>query len=119
MCTVPSSSISQSLNLSISLSLSLSLSLNLSAAVNPATCNTSINQQTIISTAAIDEAMEDDELIVVVPEKKHRIPPFIGTRGQKDWTHRFTGLNPSAVYRIQLEFASLTKVGSILYFLSR
>ena len=95
MCIVPSSS----------------LSLSLSAAINPATCNASIDQQTIISTAAVVEAIEDEELIVIVPEKKRRRPPFIGIRGQLDWTHSFTALKPSMTYRVQLEFASLTEVG--------
>ena len=97
------------------LSLSLSFSFfHLSIAADPRTCATSI-QQTIISTIAVaDEAIEDDELIVVVPEKRHKSSPFIGIRGQEDWSHTFTGLKPSVVYRIQLEFASLTKVGSII-----
>ena len=85
---------------------------SLSAAVNPATCNTSIQQQTIISKAAVDEAMEEDELIIIVRAKKRISPPFIGIRGQEDWTHTFTGLKPSMIHKIQLEFTSLTKVSA-------
>ena len=95
--------------------LSLSLSLLFSAAVNPATCNTSIQQQTIIGTTAVSGAIEDDELIIVVPKKKHRVPPFIGFRGQNDWTHTLAGLKPAVVYRVRLVFASLTKVGTYNY----
>ncbi len=84
-------------------------SLLLSAAVNPTTCNISIQQQTIISTTAVSEAIEDDELIII---KKHKGPPFIGVRVQEDWTHTFTGLKPAVLYRIRLEFASLVKVGA-------
>ena len=98
--------------------LSLSLSHSHSTAVNPTTCNTSVRQIIISTRAAASKTIDDDELIIIVPEKRHQSPPFIGVRGEKDWNHTFAGLKPSVVYRIQLDFASLAEVGSVLFFMS-
>lgn len=85
------------------------------AAIDSRTCTTPANHL-IISALHGSEALNDDELIVIVPEEKNKYPPFVGVRGRTDWRHTFTGMKPSRHYRIELELASVIEVNPPYHF---